>query len=115
MPDLLVYGLAGWSWGGFEMDQTLPYTLSGFTYEGGIERDFGWLRGFIQVKTINYREKNIITGNGSTSTSTSTQTTAFGDETIVSTSVHGGQTDSRLSAHVTSITAGVTLPLNFLR
>jgi hypothetical protein len=60
MPDLLVYGLAGWSWGGFEVDQTLPYTLSGFTYGGGIERDFGWLRGFIQVKTINYREKSIM-------------------------------------------------------
>jgi hypothetical protein len=60
MPDLLVYGLAGWSWGGFEVDQTLPYTLSGFTYGGGIERDFGWLRGFIQVKTCNYREKSIM-------------------------------------------------------
>ena len=33
MPDLLVYGLVGWSWGGFEVDGFLPYTLNGFTYE----------------------------------------------------------------------------------
>jgi len=52
---------AGWlELGRREVDQTLPYTLSGFTYGGGIERDFGWLRGFIQVKTINYREKSIM-------------------------------------------------------
>jgi hypothetical protein len=107
--------LSLWSWGGFEVDHTLPYTLTGFTYGGGIERDFGWLRGFIQVKTINYREKSIITGNGSTSSSTNVQNGAFETISTVSTSVHGGQTDTRLSAHVTSVTAGVTLPLNFLR
>jgi len=92
------------------VDSFLPYTLNGFTYGGGIERDFGWLRGFIQVKAINYREKSIIQSNGFTDTSTSANN--FGG-TLTTTTTRGGATDSRLKANVTAITAGITVPLGF--
>jgi hypothetical protein len=113
-PDLLAYGLLGWSWGGFDVDNFLPYTLDGFTYGGGFERDFGWLRGFIQVKAIDYRGKSLIIGNGFNSTSTSASV-AGAPGSNFSTNNSGGTTNSRLSTQVTSVTAGITIPLIFPR
>jgi hypothetical protein len=60
----LVYGLAGASWGGFAvsgagLDRQTPFTLWGGTFGGGVERDFGWLRAFVQVKQTNYRGKDV--------------------------------------------------------
>jgi len=80
-PDLLVYGLVGWSWGGFQWNgtapsaapvetafaspgvvglagatgsasSTTPFTMNGLTYGAGIEKDFGGLRLFVQYKGI---------------------------------------------------------------
>jgi hypothetical protein len=53
-----VYGLAGWSIGGFEVQERfeggpISTTLHGFTYGLGVERDFGWARLFTQFKGIN--------------------------------------------------------------
>ena len=58
-PDWLVYGLVGWSWGGFEWDiGAVPFTLNGFTYGAGVEKDFGWsLCAFVQYKGISYGSK----------------------------------------------------------
>jgi len=52
--DWLVYGLVGWSWGGFDLDVGSVFVMNGFTYGGGVEKNFGWLRAFIQVKAIDY-------------------------------------------------------------
>ena len=65
----LVYGLVGWSASGFELDNFRPFTLNGFTYGFGVERDFGWLRAFVQFKGINYNSKDFPTSATSTSSS----------------------------------------------
>src|SRR5262249_21386022 len=58
----LLYGLIGWSMGGFDLGDTpvRPFTLNGLTYGGGVEYDFGWLRAFLQFKGIDYRDKDLI-------------------------------------------------------
>jgi hypothetical protein len=49
--DWLFYGLLGWSWGGFDLDEgDQVFVMNGFTYGGGVEKNFGWLRAFVQVK-----------------------------------------------------------------
>ena len=112
-PDWLVYGLVGWSWGGFEAFQgNQPFTLNGFTYGAGVEKDFGWLRAFVQYKGINYGSKNI--NESSPSSFQNTQTF----QGFVSSTSSGTTTDSavrRYSADVQQITAGITVPINFNR
>jgi hypothetical protein len=58
--DWLLYGLVGWSVSGFELDGFRPFTLNGFTYGAGVERDFGWFRAFVQFKGISYNSKDFI-------------------------------------------------------
>ena len=64
-PDWLVYGLVGWSWSGFDFRadfnriQDLPYALNGITWGAGVEKDFGWLRAFIQYKGIDFGSKSV--------------------------------------------------------
>ena len=113
-PDWLVYGLVGWSWSGFDFRGdidgrvlALPYTLSGLTYGAGVEKNFGWLRAFIQYKGINFDSKSANLPASSTFTQT------FNG--LTSTSVTSGSDVRRLSADVQEITAGVTIPINFLR
>ncbi len=112
-PDWLVYGLVGWSWSGFDFRadfnrvQDLPYTLNGITWGAGVEKDFGWLRAFIQYKGIDF---------GSKSVNLPVAISAFGVDGAV---VFSGQTTGsdvrRLSAIAQEITAGVTIPINFHR
>jgi hypothetical protein len=66
--DWLVYGLVGWSVAGFDLgdNPVRPFTLDGITYGAGVERDFGWLRAFVQFKAIDYWSKDIVTSNAST-------------------------------------------------
>jgi hypothetical protein len=46
-PDLLVYGLFGWSWGGFEWnDGVTPFTMNGPTWGAGVERISG---GYVRL------------------------------------------------------------------
>ena len=110
--DLLIYGLAGWSWGGFELDpgnDNRSFTMNGFTWGGGIEHNFGWLRAFVQAKVIDYGHRDITSSNASSNTQTST-----GDPfTFVDTSTNGGSQIQQVGANVVSVTAGVTVPLNF--
>jgi outer membrane immunogenic protein len=124
----LIYGLVGWSWSGFELQddarinnvngcvgdclQLAPdpaFTLSGITYGGGLEHDFGWLRAFVQAKYIDYRSKDIVTPNSVVFTSTSTGIAG----TRTTTTTVTGSDIRRISAHNFTITAGVNVPLNF--
>jgi opacity protein-like surface antigen len=112
----LVYGLLGWSIGGFEIKKEFdsretPFTLSGITYGGGVEKDFGWLRAFIQVKAIDYEGKDITRSNNALNTSTTTSG-ARGFVTSSSNNLTTGADIRSISAKVTSVTAGITLPLN---
>ena len=47
--DWLVYGLVGWSWGGFDLDNgSEAFVMNGFTYGGGVEKNFGVASGFLE-------------------------------------------------------------------
>jgi outer membrane immunogenic protein len=123
----LIYGLVGWSWSGFELEDALrinngnscigdcvafadpAFTLSGITYGGGVEHDFGWLRAFVQAKYIDYRSKDIVTPNDAVFTNTSTSP-SFSNTTTTTVT---GSDIRRISAHNFTITAGVNVPLNF--
>jgi hypothetical protein len=112
----LVYGLVGASVGGFAvsgggLDQQTPFTLWGGTFGGGVERDFGWLRAFVQVKQINYRAKDVSVPAGSTSTS-QFGSGVPGDFFQTSTSRTIGGETRRLSTNETVITAGITIPID---
>jgi hypothetical protein len=114
----LVYGLAGWSISGFELDGFRPFNLNGFTYGAGVERDFGWLRAFVQFKGINYNSKEF--HDSSTTSSVSNQVFAFsgggGASQFVSTSASNFKSVQRVSVSDNFfVTAGVTLPLGFSR
>lgn len=138
-PDWQVYGLIGWSWGGFKYDGyssaatglqlvglpaliggTFPaagrndatsFTLNGLTWGAGVEKDFGWLRAFIRYKGISYGNKsNALAGNASGTTAIS----ALGANIAVTDNVVS-QAVRSFSADVNQITAGVTIPLNFAR
>jgi opacity protein-like surface antigen len=112
----LVYGLAGWSISGFELDDFRPFTLNGFTYGAGVERDFGWLRAFVQFKGINYNSKDF--SDSSTTSSVSNQVNSFpgGAFQFVSTSASNFKSVQRVSVSDNFfVTAGVTVPLGFSR
>jgi hypothetical protein len=110
--DLLLYGLAGWSWGGFDLDPGnggRSFTMNGFTWGGGIEQNFGWLRAFVQAKVIDYGHKDITTSESSSQTSVQTS----GLATTIFTSTNNGSFTQHLTANVVSVTAGITIPLQF--
>jgi opacity protein-like surface antigen len=112
-PDLLVYGLVGWSWGGFEAFQgDIPFTLNGFTWGVGVEKDFGWLRAFVQYKGIRYKGKDVDVSNPGFNQSRSTN--EDGSVRIFTTTNTDAAT-RRFSADVAEVTAGVTIPINFRR
>src|SRR5262249_33800935 len=108
----LLYGLIGGSYGGFSVDQGTSFNLSGVAWGGGVERDFGWLRAFLQVKTTNYREKDrffpVSPGN--------TNSNGIPGVTSVNTNINtnGGGTTNRRSANENGASAGVSLRLSVL-
>jgi opacity protein-like surface antigen len=106
--DLLVYGLAGWSWGGFEWNVgATPFTMDGPTWGAGVEQDFGWMRAFVQYKGISYRQA-VDFSNPSSGQSASFQGGAL------ATTFSQNTADSalrRFSAAYNEVTAGVTIPL----
>jgi opacity protein-like surface antigen len=110
--DLLLYGLAGWSWGGFDLDPGnggRSFTMNGFTWGGGIEQNFGWLRAFVQAKVIDYGHKDVTTSNSGSTNEVETS----GLATTVFTTTNGGSLTQHLTANVVSVTAGITIPLQF--
>jgi hypothetical protein len=112
--DWLIYGLIGGSVGGFQLKKEFdsretPFTVTGVTYGGGVERDFGWLRGFLQVKVIDYGAKDLVRSNAQTRSDANTE---GGVVTSLSATTRGGTDVRTVSAHVTTLTAGVTVPFN---
>jgi hypothetical protein len=108
----LVYGLLGWSVSGFELDGFRPFTLNGFTYGAGVERDFGWFRAFVQFKGINYNSKDFQTSSAGTSVTNNFS----GNFRFTSTGSNSGSSLQRLSVNDQFfVTAGVTVPLGFYR
>ena len=107
-PDILVYALGGWSWAGFTWAQDTAFTLNGPTWGVGVEKDFGWFRGFVQYKGIHYRDKDVNFSSPSNSSFTSTQGTTV--QTFTSTS--SDTAFRRFSADYAEITGGITIPLN---
>lgn len=108
-PDLLVYGLFGWSWGGFEWnDGVTPFTMNGPTWGAGVEKDFGWIRAFVQYKGISYLNHNV-----NFSSPSSNQTSNFQGGGLASTfSANGADLASRrFSADYNQVTAGITIPI----
>jgi hypothetical protein len=106
----LVYGLLGASIGGFNVNEATPFTVWGGTWGGGVERDFGFLRAFVQVKQINYRSKDVAVPASSTSTRNSIDPTG-GSFTTDTFRTIGGET-RRLSTSETVVTAGITVPID---
>jgi hypothetical protein len=85
--------------------------LNGLTWGAGVEKDFGWLRAFIQYKGISYGNKsNALAGNAAGTTAIS----ALGANIAITDNVVS-QAVRSFSADVSQITAGVTIPLNFAR
>jgi hypothetical protein len=110
-PDTQVYGLVGWSWGGFTQTGR-TYTLNGFTYGAGVERDFGWLRGFVQAKATMYQSKTV-TSTADASSSQIDFTPGVGGSIATTT---GTQVNRyTLGADSVSLTAGVVVPVDFPR
>lgn len=84
--------------------------LSGFTYGAGVEKDFGWLRAFVQYKGIDYGSKSVATPINSASTTNWNVTngvSASFAETIRGTAARAFKAD------VNQVTAGVTIPINW--
>jgi opacity protein-like surface antigen len=107
-PDLLVYGLVGWSWADFEWNPgftVTPFTMNGFTWGAGVEKDFGWLRAFLQYKGISYRNKDV---DFSAPSSSQTTSSVFAFSTNTADSIV-----RRFSGDVQQVTAGITIPLDF--
>jgi len=47
-----------------DLDEGDPvFVTNGFTYGGGVEKNFGWLGAFVQVKAINYGNVNLSNSN----------------------------------------------------
>ena len=113
-PDLLLYGLGGWSWAGvtWSGDQgNASFTLNGPTWGVGIEKDFGWLRGFVQYKGAHYRDKDVNFSSPNNFSSTFTQGTFINTQTGTT-----ADTATRtFSANYAEITGGVIIPLNNFR
>lgn len=114
-PDWLVYGLVGWSWGGFEFradfdtrpvdDLSLSFTLDGFTWGAGVVKNFGWLRTFVQYKGIDFGGKTV---DLPTDLSFVVQDGPITEEDRIT-----GSSTRQLSAISHELTAGVTIPINF--
>src|SRR5262245_1914459 len=110
--DWLLYGLVGWSVSGFELDGFRPFTLNGFTYGAGVERDFGWFRAFVQFKGISYNSKDFPTSSNNPSSNTNNS----GSFQSVSTSSSNNSALQRISVDDNYfVTVGVTVPLTFPR
>jgi len=135
-PSTQVYGLVGWSWGGYTFDgystgrtgldtisllagiigvphaptgrnDVISYTLNGFTWGAGIEQNYGWLRAFVQYKGIQYRDRDVATPANTTGALT---VTAGGTATITDSVV--GTALRSLGADQHQITAGFIIPLD---
>jgi opacity protein-like surface antigen len=124
-PDLLVYGLAGWSWGGFEFgagipaaasintgtgSNVIPFTLNGPTWGLGVEKDLGWMRAFLQYKGISYLGKNV-----DVSPPSSSQQNVVNNLGVLTsaTSISFPESLVRLfSADYGELTAGIAIPLH---
>ena len=116
MPNTQVYALAGWSWGGFknnisgdEGDDGRSFVLNGPTFGAGIERDFGWLRGFVQGKAIFYDSKTLTSPTNSSQSTTQ----SAGAVTVVQSLTNTGSERRKFSADAYTFTAGVTVPIDF--
>ena len=109
-PDTQLYGLAGWSWGGFVLDDGSPQSvvLNGPTVGVGVERDFGWLRGFIQGKAIFYDTESLNIPQNQVQTFTQTVPGTTVTQTFTST----GNERRKVSADVFTFTGGVVVPLD---
>ena len=83
--------------------------MNGFTWGGGIEHNFGWLRAFVQAKVIDYGHRDITSSNASSSMETITNAPF----TTIFTDTNSGSQIQRVTANVVSVTAGVTVPLDF--
>jgi hypothetical protein len=83
--------------------------MNGFTWGGGIEQNFGWLRAFVQAKVIDYGHKDVTTSNSGSTNEVETS----GLATTVFTTTNGGSLTQHLTANVVSVTAGITIPLQF--
>lgn len=95
---------------GAGLDRQTPFTLWGGTFGGGVERDFGWLRAFVQVKQTNYRGKDV---QVPVSSSFSNSSINPGSGTVfTNTGSTTGTETRRLSTDETVITAGITIPIN---
>jgi hypothetical protein len=106
--DWLFYGLLGWSWGGFDLDEgNQVFVMNGFTYGGGVEKNFGWLRAFVQVKAINYGNVNL--SNSNVGTQNQVDTSGLSVRNFVTTNSGGSRTT--ISADVVAVTGGITIPL----
>jgi hypothetical protein len=106
--DWLFYGLAGWSWGGFDLNEgDQVFVMNGFTYGGGVEKNFGWLRAFVQVKAINYGNVNL--SNSNASIQNAVDTTGLAVSNFVTT--NSGASRTSISANVVALTGGITIPL----
>jgi len=111
-PDLSLYGLGGWSWAGFKFsDQDVSFTMNGPTWGVGLEKDFGWLRGFVQYKGVHYRDKDVNVSTPSNSANTFTQGTFNSTQTntIADTATR------TFSANYAEFTGGIIIPLNNFR
>jgi len=83
------------------------FVMNGFTYGGGVEKNFGWLRAFIQVKAIDYGHVNISSSNASTTN----QVQGIGTLVVNTFSATEGGTNRSISSNVVALTGGITIPL----
>jgi opacity protein-like surface antigen len=106
--DWLLYGLVGWSASGFELDGR-SFTLNGFTYGAGVERDFGWFRAFVQFKGINYNSKDFPTSFNNPSSNTNNSP---GFQSVSTTSSNTSALQRVSVDDNYFVTVGVTVPLS---
>jgi hypothetical protein len=74
---------------------------------GGVEKNFGWLRAFVQVKAINYGNVNL--SNSNASMQTEVETSGLSVRNFVNT--NSGVSKTSISADVVAVTGGITIPL----
>ena len=139
-PDWQVYGLIGWSWAGFRYsdysagatglqllspalggivgipftpagrNDASPFVLGGITWGAGVEKDFGWLRAFVQYKGISYGS-HTVNYAASTAGALNIAVTPGGTASITDSVV--GSAARSFKADVNQVTAGVTIPINW--
>jgi hypothetical protein len=110
-PDTQIYALAGWSWGGFTRNSENggAIVLDGPTVGVGIERDFGWLRGFVQGKAIFYDDKTLNVPLNQTQSFSQSVPGA----TVTQTFSQVGNDRRKYSADAYTLMGGVVVPLDF--